>query len=103
MGLTTAQDFAVLNSWGFLKDYSNNQVALLAVGKTVFQAIRAFTSWPPQAIDVERPFAAALRVTDVFKAICASKAHANPALYAVFALAFARYMLDFEWQVIAGP
>ena len=103
MGLATAQDLAVLQSWSLGRSYHRNKVALLAVGQTVYQALRAFGGEPPpSANDLEEPFAAALRVNSAFKAICAGKGHANPGLHAVFARALARYILDFEWQAITS-
>jgi hypothetical protein len=104
MGLTTAQDLAILHSWSLLRSYRRNKVPLIAVGKAVYQAITIHGGGaPPSAIGLEQPFTAALRVDNVFKAICASKSHANPSLHAVFALALARYILDFEWQTVTSP
>jgi hypothetical protein len=104
MGLTTAQDLATLRSWSLLRNYQRNKVPLLAVGKAIYQAITIHGGGaPPGAIDLERPLTAALRVDNVFKAICASKGHANPSLHPVFALAMARYILDFEWQAVTSP
>jgi hypothetical protein len=104
MGLTTAQDLATLNSWSLLRSYRRNKVALLAVGKATYQILRTHGGGsPPSVIDMEQPLTAALRVDNVFKAICASKGHANPSLHAVFALAMARYILDFEWQAVTSP
>jgi hypothetical protein len=105
MGLTTAQDLATLSSWSLLRSYQRNKAALLAVGKAVYQTLNFYNPGPPppSAIDMEQPLTAALRVNNVFKAICTSKGHANPSLHAVFALALARYMLDFEWQAITSP
>jgi hypothetical protein len=104
MGLTTAQDLATLSSWSLLRSYRRNRIALLAVGKAIYQALVTHGGGsPPNAIDMEQPLAAALRVDNVFKAICASKGHANTSLHAVFALAMARYILDFEWQDVTGP
>jgi hypothetical protein len=104
MGLTTAHDLAILSSWSLLRSYQRNKASLLAVGKATYQALSIHGGGPPSnAINVERPFAAALRVSNVFKAICASKAHANPSLHPVFALALARHILDYEWQAITSP
>jgi hypothetical protein len=101
MGLTTAQDLAVLESWSLARNYTNNKAPLLAVGKAVYQALYIYGGeLAPHAADLEEPLTAALRVNDTFKTICASKGHANPALHAVFAQAMARYILDFEWQAI---
>jgi hypothetical protein len=104
MGLTTAQDFATLNSWSLLRSYQRNKTSLLAVGKAVYQVLSIHGGGsPPSAVDMEQFLAAALRVNNVFKAICMSKGHANPSLHAVFALALARYILDFEWQAVTSP
>jgi len=104
MGLTTAQDLEALNSWSILRDYANNQEALLTAGKVAYQMLRYFGGEPPpSAGDLEQPLKLALQATGTFKTICATKRHANPALYAVFALALARYMLDFDWRSIASP
>jgi hypothetical protein len=104
MGLTTAQDLATLSSWSLLRSYRRNKVALIAVGKAIYQAIMIHGGGsPPSIIHLEQPLTAALRVDNVFKAICASKGHANLSLHAVFALAMARYILDFEWQAVTSP
>jgi hypothetical protein len=104
MGLTTAQDLATLSSWSLLRSYQRNKAALLAVGKAVYQVLSLHSGGPPpSAIDMEQPLTAALRVNNVFKAICTSKGHANPSLHAVFALALARYILDFEWPAVTSP
>ena len=104
MGLTTAQDLATLSSWSLLRSYQRNKAALLAVGKAVYQVLSIHGGGPPpSAVEMEQPLTAALRVNNVFKAICTSKGHANPSLHVVFALALARYMLDFEWQAITSP
>jgi hypothetical protein len=104
MGLTTAQDLAILNSWSLLRSYQRNRVALIAVGKAIYQAITIHgAGTPPSAINLEQPFTAALRVDNVFKAICTSKGHANPSLHVVFALAMARYILDLEWPAVTSP
>jgi hypothetical protein len=81
-----------------------NKVPLLAVGKAIYRTITVHGGGsPPGAIDLEQPLTAELRVDNVFKAICASKGHANTSLHAVFALAMARYILDFEWQAVTNP
>jgi hypothetical protein len=104
MGLTTAQDLATLNSWSLFRSYRRNKAALLSVGKATYQLLRTHGGGPPpSATDMEQPFTAALRVDNVFKAICASKGHANPSLHAVFALVMARYILDSEWQAVTSP
>jgi len=104
MGLTTAQDLATLSSWSLLRSYQSNRVALIAVGKAIYQAIMIHGGGaPPSVIDLEQPFTAALRVDNVFKAICTSKAHANPSLHVVFARAMARYILDVEWLAVTSP
>jgi len=101
MSLTTPQDEGILKSWSLEKDYANNKDSLLDVGRIVYQALYAFGGEPPPTPeDLEGPLIAALRVNNVFKAICISKGHARPALYPVFARAIARHMLDYEWQVI---
>jgi len=97
MGLTTAQDLAVLDDWGLIRDYHTNKVALLSVGQAVFQAFSALGAPPQSAAEMEQPLTATLRGNTVFQAICTSKGHANPALYEVFARALARYIIDFEW------
>jgi hypothetical protein len=104
MGLTTAQDLAILSSWTLLRSYQRNKASLLAVGKSTYRALRIHSGGPPPSpINIEQPLEAALRVSNVFKAICASKAHANPSLHPVFALAMARYILDYEWQAVISP
>jgi hypothetical protein len=104
MGLLTAQNYGTLQSWSLLRSYRRNKVPLLAVGKATYQILRTHGGGsPPSAIDMEQPLTAALRVNNVFKAICASKGHANPSLHVVFALAMARYILDFEWQAVTTP
>jgi hypothetical protein len=104
MGLTTAQDLATLHSWSLFRSYRRNKMALLAVGKVTYQILKTHDGGsPPSATDMERPFAAALQVDNVFKAICGSKGHANPSLHASFALAMARYILDVEWPAVTSP
>ena len=104
MGLTTAQDLAILSSWNLLRSYQRNKASLLAVGKATYQILRTHGGGPPpSAIEMEQPLTAALRVNNVFQAICTSKGHANPSLHTIFALALARYILDFEWQAVTSP
>jgi hypothetical protein len=104
MGLTTALDLATLGSWNLLTDFTGNQQTFIAVGKLVYQALRAYSphvSLSPA--DLERPLAAALQVNTVFKTVCAAKRHASPSLYGVFATALARYIIDCEWQTVMRP
>ena len=104
MALTTALDLATLGSWNLLTDYGTNKAVFIAVGKAIYQAITTYNQGSPIGlVDLERPLAAALRVNNIFKTICASKWHANPSLHAVFALALARYIIDYEWQNITSP
>jgi hypothetical protein len=78
-------------------------VPLLAVSKAIYRTITVHGEGSlPGGIDLEQPLTVALRVDNVFKAICASKGHANTSLHAVFALAMARYILDFEWQAVTN-
>jgi hypothetical protein len=104
MALTTAQDLATLQSWNLLNDYQRNKAAFIAVAKVVYQTLVNYGGAPPQGpIDIEQPLAAALRVTTIFHRVCAAKRHARPSLYAIFARALARYILDTEWGRIINP
>jgi hypothetical protein len=101
MGLTTAQDLAVLEDWGLIRDYNRNKDVLLAVGRGLYHGLRYYGSEPPPSPgDLEQVFILALEATTVFKIICASKGHANPTLHVVFARAMARHILDTDWQSI---
>jgi hypothetical protein len=85
-------------------DYQGNTGPLVAVGNAVYQALRTFSQGHTiSPLDLERPLVAALQVSAVFKMVCATKRHAQPALYAVFALALARYLIDYEWHNITRP
>jgi hypothetical protein len=104
MGLTTAMDLATLKSWNLLTDFAANKQTFVAVGKIVYQALRAYspmTSISP--MDLERPLGVTLQASTVFKTICAAKRHASPSLYGVFASALARYLIDYEWQTVTRP
>jgi hypothetical protein len=104
MGLTTALDLATLGSWNLLTDFVGNKSTFIAVGQVVYQALRTYSpNIPIGPMDLERPLAAALQATVVFKTICASKRHASPALYGFFASALARYIIDCEWQTVMRP
>jgi hypothetical protein len=98
MGLTTAPNLATLQSWSLLVEYTGNTATLVAVGKVVYQALRAFNQGSPiSPADLEQPLAVALRVSTVFKTGCAAKRHAWPLLHSVFSLALARYVIDYQW------
>lgn len=104
MALTTAQDLATLHSWNLLNDYQRNKAAFVTVAKVVYQTLVTYGGVPPRGpIDVEQPLAAALRVTNIFNMVCAAKLHARPSLYAIFALALARHILDNEWGHVINP
>jgi hypothetical protein len=93
-------DVAILESWSILKDYGSNKEKLLEVAKPVYRTLQYFGAPTPQEME---PFLIeALLAADVFKAICASKRHANPALYPVFAQALARHILQDEWNTITS-
>jgi hypothetical protein len=91
-------DEAILESWSILKDYGYNREELLAVAGGVHRALRQLAEPAPQ--EMEPLLIEALLVSRVFRTICASKRHANPALYSVFARALARYMLQQEWSTL---
>lgn len=104
MALTTATDLATLSSWNLFRDYQRNKAAFVAVGRVVYRTLVTYGGVPPRGpIDLEQPLAAALRVTLIFKMVCAAKPHARPSLYVVFSLALARYILDNEWAVVTSP
>jgi hypothetical protein len=92
-------DEAILESWSILKDYGYNRGELLAAARAVYRTLFFFEGEiSPQGME---PFLIdALLVTSVFRIICVSKRHANPALYPVFAGALARYILQHEWDDI---
>lgn len=103
MPLTTPQDLATLNGWSLLTAYTNNKTLFVEVGKIVYRALGSTGTPPNGPSDVEMPLTLALRVTNIFKKICAAKLHANFSLYPTFALSLARYILDTEWADITHP
>ena len=106
MPLTTAVDLANLHSWSWIRDYTRrrNKTAFIQVGKIVYQTLVSHGGSPPTGPNVvEQPLTTALRVSNVFKILCSTKAHANPALYPTFASLLAKYILDNEWHEIIRP
>jgi hypothetical protein len=91
-------DEAVLESWSILSNYRSNREELLTTAKAVYRTAQCVSE--PMSQDMEPLLTEALLVSGVFKTICASKRHANPALYPAFARALARYMLQQEWDTI---
>ena len=91
-------DRAILESWSIVRDYARNRDQLLTLGRAVYRTLQFFGEIAPR--DVEPFLIDALLRAGVFKAVCASKRHANPALYPAFAAALARYMLQYEWDNI---
>jgi hypothetical protein len=91
-------EVAILESWSILNDYGYNRGELLAAARAVYRTAQYVGE--PTTQEMEPLLIEALLVSGVFKTICASKRHANPALYPVFARALARHMLQSEWDVI---
>lgn len=92
-------DEAILESWSILKDYGFNREELLISARAVYRTLFFFLGEVSQQ-GMEPFLMDALLVTSVFRTICVSKRHANPALYPVFAGALARYILQHEWDHI---
>jgi hypothetical protein len=104
MPLSSPQDVAMLVSWNLMSDLRRNKRSLVGVGKILYQGLTIFA--PGRSLnpsDLEGPLAMALLSADVFKLICASKAHAPPAFHPTFAGAYARFLLDNEWGGISAP
>lgn len=81
-----------------------NKAAFIELGRITYQALDARGVPPNGPSDLETPLATAMRVTSIFKKICASKAHAKSSLYPVFASSLTRFIIDTEWnEIIKKP
>lgn len=105
MALTTPQDIATLNSWSWLKDYTANKAAFIDFARILYQVFAKYAAASPPIgpDDMEGPLTVAIQTCDIFKQLCATKKHARPDLYPVFARLLAKYIIDHEWATIIGP
>lgn len=103
MPLSTSKDLQTLSDWSFLIDYWNYHTQLMEVAKIVHRTVTKLLGGVPSAVDCEDSLASSLLATRVFAKMLASKPHARPVLYLVFAKAMARHILDNDWPGIIRP
>jgi hypothetical protein len=106
MALTTPHEIATLNSWSWLRDYRANRATFIDFARILYQVFAKYaaSASPPIGPDeMEGPLTVAIQTCDIFKHLCATKQHARPDLYPVFARLLAKYIIDHEWPIIIGP